>query len=162
MPHVDFRAASVEDATFLAALFASVKGAELAAAGLPAPLVDQLVNSQADVERRSRAVQYPDAIDRIVVVEGRDVGRLLVDRTVARTLLVDVSLLPDWRGRGIGGALVRTLVDESDATGVPVHLTVRRENPAIRLYRRAGFVVVDEDALDLRMKYAPRVVVSSS
>jgi len=44
------------------------------------------------------------------------------------------------RGRGVGTRMLRTLLDAADERGWSVSLSVQRENPACRLYRRCGFV----------------------
>ncbi len=53
----------------------------------------------------------------------------------------DLFLRPDWRGRGLGRALLDRLVAEAVAMGVrALHLEVGREKATARaLYRRAGF-----------------------
>lgn len=53
----------------------------------------------------------------------------------------DVFVVPDRRGRGIGMALLAGAARHAVDHGAPfVELTVREDNePALRLYRRAGF-----------------------
>ncbi len=47
---------------------------------------------------------------------------------------------PEWRNRGVGGALVRHVVEEARSRRLrSVHLEVRVDNPARRLYHRIGF-----------------------
>jgi GNAT superfamily N-acetyltransferase len=54
-----------------------------------------------------------------------------------------VATVPDRRGTGLGGALLRGLVAAAAAAGAPaLSLSVRRGNPARRLYERHGFVPV--------------------
>lgn len=54
-----------------------------------------------------------------------------------------VALYPRWRGCGIGTRLLRTFLDELRDGGVAaVSLSVQRDNPAARLYRRLGFRIV--------------------
>ena len=53
---------------------------------------------------------------------------------------MDIALLPEYRGRGIGTALLEELLVEADATGRRVTIHVERFNPARRLYERLGFV----------------------
>lgn len=51
-----------------------------------------------------------------------------------------VSVLPEYRGRGIGTVLLAALIDRCDALGFPaISLSVRRANPAIHLYEKLGF-----------------------
>ncbi len=63
-------------------------------------------------------------------------------------LLVDISLLPEARGSGLGTAILKDLV--AAETG-PVQLHVERTNRARRLYERLGFEVVETQPIYLRM-----------
>jgi ribosomal protein S18 acetylase RimI-like enzyme len=58
--------------------------------------------------------------------------------------IVDIALLPEQRGKGIGTALLRDLLAEADGTGKRVTIHVERLNPALRLYERLGFRVAEE------------------
>ena len=55
-----------------------------------------------------------------------------------------VFLLPECQNRGIGTRLVRDVLAEARAAGLPVRLRVFRVNPARRLYERLGFVATGE------------------
>ena len=56
--------------------------------------------------------------------------------------ITNIATLPDYRGRGIGHAVVRALLDEAEMRGIAtVFLEVRPSNlPALALYRAEGFV----------------------
>ncbi len=54
-----------------------------------------------------------------------------------------MAIVPGWRGRGVGRALLRALVAEAQSRAVrAVSLSVERANPAARLYADEGFRVV--------------------
>lgn len=67
---------------------------------------------------------------------------------------MDLALVADARGQGLGTALLQGLLADADAEGRTVVLHVARDNPAQRLYLRLGFVVTGEDALTLRLERA--------
>lgn len=55
--------------------------------------------------------------------------------------LTEIWVDPSARGVGAGSAALQLLAPELRARGVnALHLQVRPENPAIRLYQRSGFV----------------------
>ncbi|MFF7053345.1 GNAT family N-acetyltransferase [Streptomyces griseorubiginosus] len=58
---------------------------------------------------------------------------------------------PGMQGRGLGSAVLRTLLARTDAAGVTVRLDVLQGSAARRLYERHGFTVESEDAVDVFM-----------
>jgi ribosomal protein S18 acetylase RimI-like enzyme len=96
--------------------------------------------------------QMPDASYQVVLVDGEPVGRLYVDRREDELRIVDVALLPEHRGRGLGTTLLRELLAEADATGKRVTIHVERFNPALRLYDRLGFVQVMDEGVYLLLE----------
>ncbi|MEH6676998.1 GNAT family N-acetyltransferase [Phenylobacterium sp.] len=64
-------------------------------------------------------------------------------------------LQPHWQGRGLGSAVLDSLLTEADAQGAQVILTVLRESDARRLYDRRGFVETGRDDLDVYMTRPP-------
>lgn len=153
-PAVTLRAAGPDDAGFLADLHADVRTPELAPLGWDAATVRAFLDSQHDVRERAYRAAHPAAADAIVLVDGRPAGRVLVDRTPATILVVDLALTAPERGRGVGTHVLRGLLDEAARTGRRVRLMVRRDNPARRLYERLGLHVVGESDLDLLLETA--------
>jgi len=58
---------------------------------------------------------------------------------------------PGIQGRGLGSAILRDLLDRTDAAGLVVRLNVLRGSAARRLYDRHGFTVESEDPIDIFM-----------
>jgi len=82
------------------------------------------------------------------------VGRLYVDRGPTEIRIVDIALLPEYRGQGLGTTLVRDLLDEATRDGKVVTLHVERFNPAVAWYRRLGFELVDDGGVYLFMRWS--------
>lgn len=82
------------------------------------------------------------------VLTGEQRGYGFVD---ADTPELSIALLPDYRGQGIGTALLTALLDAADQRFSAVSLSVSHENPAQRLYARFSFTVVGDDGEALTM-----------
>jgi len=149
------------DRAFLEQLFCSVRWEELAPTGWPEDAKIDFLTTQFDYQQRHYAIAHEGADLSIVECDGVPIGRFDVDRTGAELWLIDISLLPQWRGKGIGGALIAQLQDEA-RTGPAgrVGLNVDRTNPnAYRLYQRLGFVEAPPTSpyptLSIEMNWTP-------
>lgn len=96
--------------------------------------------------------------DLILGEDGAPIGRLYVARWPEEIRVVDIALMPEHRGSGIGTMLLRCLFDEGDATGRKVSIHVEIFNPARRLYDRLGFVQAAERGVYLLMERHPVAV----
>jgi ribosomal protein S18 acetylase RimI-like enzyme len=76
----------------------------------------------------------------VIQVGGQDIGVFIVEEGDDEIFLAEIQILPDWQGRGIGSAIVRSLMDSAATAGKPVTLRVLHVNERARaLYERLGF-----------------------
>ncbi|WP_127939400.1 GNAT family N-acetyltransferase [Nonomuraea polychroma] len=62
---------------------------------------------------------------------------------------------PELQGKGIGSAVLRTLLERCDREDAVVRLNVLQGSPARRLYERHGFTIEAEDQVDVFMVREP-------
>jgi ribosomal protein S18 acetylase RimI-like enzyme len=154
-PVVTLRPATAADEAFLRALHATTRD-DLTGLAWDAATRNALLRLQFDAQDRSWRQAHPAADFDVALVDGEPVGRLVVDRDGAEVHVVDITVSPEQRGRGIASELLGRVVGEAHAGGRPVLLHVDRGNVvARRLYERLGFTTVDEDDFRLRMRRAP-------
>ena len=91
----------------------------------------------------------------MILVGGEPAGRLYVARWPEELRIVDIALLPRFRGRGVGTTLLRQLMDEADAAGKPISIHVEVNNPARSLYDRLGFEVAEDRGVYVFLRRAP-------
>ncbi|NML04396.1 GNAT family N-acetyltransferase [Sphingomonas sp. G-3-2-10] len=156
VPAFSLRAEAAEDEAFLRRLFVSGRHAEFAAAGLADAQIEMLLAQQFNLQRSHYRAAYADADWWVVEHRGEAVGRLYVARAMDGRHLVDIALMPEWQGKGLGGALLDRVLADAAAAGRPVHLHVRPHNPARLLYLRKGFVETGLDGADVAMTWKPR------
>ncbi len=151
------------DEPFLLRLYAGTREHELAAVGWSAEEKAAFLSLQFAAQSRHYAA-FDGADYRVVVRDSGCIGRLYLTRSADRIHVVDVALLPEHRGRGIGTALLQGVIAEADAAGRSVSIHVETFNPARRLYERLGFAVQGEvsGGVYLYMSRAPRVASATS
>jgi ribosomal protein S18 acetylase RimI-like enzyme len=113
------------------------------------------VRSQFELQHREYHGTYPDATFEILLVGGKPAGRLYVRRTDDEVHVIDIALLPEFRGRGIGTALVSELLEEAAGSGRVASIYVEQTNRALSLYRRLGFEPVADQGIYLLMEWRP-------
>lgn len=144
-----------EDEEFLLILYASTRALEMARVPWDDVQKDAFVRMQFQLQTAHYRRYFPNASFRIVLAGDRPIGRLYVAPVSDGLNLMDISLLPGWRNRGIGGSLVTTVMRESEALGAPVTLHVELDNPALHLYRRLGFREVEMRGAHILMEWRP-------
>ncbi|HEY2154210.1 MAG TPA: GNAT family N-acetyltransferase [Isosphaeraceae bacterium] len=151
---ISLRPAGPEDEPFLFRVYASVREDELSVTGWDEAQKLAFLRMQFHAQSTAYRGRFRSWYDVVVVVD-RDAGRLLVERAGDEIRIGDVGLLPEYRNRGIGGGLMRDVLDEAARAGLPVRLHVEQFNPAFRLYRRLGFEPIGEDGIYLHMEWSP-------
>jgi GNAT superfamily N-acetyltransferase len=133
------RPARPDDEPFLYELYCSARNDGLGAGDLNLPQQDILLRMQFMGQQRSYEAQYPRADHDIIMLDGRAIGRVMVERRDDVNLGVDIALLPEYRSSGVGGEIIQGLLDEAGRAGKPFRIHVIKTNRAKRLYDRMGF-----------------------
>lgn len=156
-PRVDvtLRPSTDADREFLVALYGSTRDEELSQVPWAPGQREAFVLMQFTAQDTEYRRHNPDGSFDVIEVGARPVGRLIVDRRPGDIRIVDISLLPDARGAGIGGQLIADLVDEAAATDRIVSIHVEVHNRAAELYARMGFTVAADLGVYRRMEWSP-------
>jgi ribosomal protein S18 acetylase RimI-like enzyme len=158
-PGLSLRRVTDADLAFLAGVYASTRREELA----PVPWSEEqkaaFLQWQFANQQQYYQQYYPSCefliVERANGGAAEPIGRLYVDRWADQIRLVDIALLPAYRGAGHGGALLRSILAEGAASGLAVTIHVEATNPALSLYRRLGFRHVDSNGIYYLMRWEP-------
>jgi ribosomal protein S18 acetylase RimI-like enzyme len=135
------RAALPADAAFEHFLYASTRD-DLRPLG--PEVFDGLVGMQFRAQAMSIRLDHPHAERKIVVVEDVSAGRLITDGSGDDIEVIDVALLPQFRGQGLGTSVLRGVLAQADRLGRAVRLHVEKQNRVVRLYERLGFSIFED------------------
>jgi len=143
------------DEEFLYRLYEATHGQQFALLPLAPAQLEALVRMQFNAQRTGYRQQYPASEDSVILTGGEPSGRLWLDDS-SRTYLhvVDVAILPEHQGAGLGSAVLRLVMEQASRAGKTVTLHVARMNVrALEFYRRLGFKVSSEDEVYLELKH---------
>lgn len=144
-----------DDQEFLFKLYASTRLHEIAGFGWPAAQQEMFMRMQFNAQYRAYEAAYGQAEHQIVEQDGKPVGRTMVLWEKDFVLLVDIALLAELCGQGIGGDLLRDVIQKCSRAKVPLRLQVLKTNPALKLYERLGFTRTGEDQMYIQMERRP-------
>lgn len=151
-----FRSIREQDQEVLYQVYASTRTEELNQTDWDDRQKEQFLRMQFDAQHNYYQEHFGSA-EFLLILDGADpIGRLYVDRRLDEIRIIDIALLPEQRGRGLGGTLMRDLLDEGQASGRPVRIHVEKFNPALRLYQRLGFRAIEDQGVYLFMEWVPR------
>lgn len=127
------------DAGFLARLYASTR-MDLHSVTADPGFVASLIAMQQRFQAAGYRNDFPAASYLLLERDGAPCGRIVVDAGAQALRLVDIALLPEARGQGLGRHVLLALQACATQLGVPLTLSVHHSNPqARRLYLALGF-----------------------
>ena len=142
-----FRPIADADRPFLARVYASTRTEELAAVPWTEEEKAGFLLMQFEAQHTHYQTHYTGADWLVVELAAQPIGRLYIARWPREHRLIDIALLPEFCGQGFGTALLCDLRDEVGAAGKALTIHVEKNNPAMRLYRRLGFVPIGEHGI---------------
>jgi ribosomal protein S18 acetylase RimI-like enzyme len=152
---ITLRTENPGDHEFLFRLYASTRQAEIALVPWTEEQKEAFIWMQFEAQSHDYKHRFKAASFQIVLANGEAAGRLYLDRRPAEIRIIDISLLPEWRGRGIGTYLLGKILAEGQRRRLKVSIHVEQSNPALTLYRRLGFTKVSSYGIYWLMECPP-------
>lgn len=157
-PGIALRDATPDDRALLLALYASTRAEELAAVPWSAAERAAFLEQQFTAQDTTYRARYPQGRFLVIEEDGRPIGRFYRARLADEIRVVEITLDPAHRGRGIGTALIAATLAEAAEAGIAVRLYVEGWNRAHALYSRLGFRDIDEHGIYRLMEWRPAPV----
>ena len=86
--------------------------------------------------------------------ESHPVGSLWLEQRPDSLYIHDLQVAPPRQGRGVGTAVMKSVIEHGAGLGLPIVLSVLTANPrALRLYERLGFRVTGVEPPFIRMRH---------
>jgi len=150
---ITLRPAESNDNEFIYRVYASTREDELKQTNWEPQQLNAFLKMQFTAQDRHYRDSYPGAEFLVILNAGIPAGRLYLHRHPEELRIMDISLLPEHRKKGIGTFLLRNLQLEAKESGQPLTLHVQKENPALSLYLSLDFQVAGDKGVYLFMKW---------
>jgi ribosomal protein S18 acetylase RimI-like enzyme len=150
------RPETADDVAFLTALHDSVLAPSFARMPMPEAMRRQLLDMQFRAMTQGYRSGFPSARFDVVTLNGAPIGRLITDVDGSSFHVIYVALLPDWRGKAVGMALLREVLIEPKRRGLRCFATVAPDNVAsLSLWMRLGFVERERGDTNVVVEWRP-------
>jgi ribosomal protein S18 acetylase RimI-like enzyme len=136
-------------------LYASTRADEMAVVPWTEKAKQDFLRMQFEAQHTFYQDQFADADFLIIEHDGEAIGRLYLDRRDDEIRVIDVALMPEHRGKGVGSKLMQDVLDEAASAHKRVRIHVEHNNPAMRLYERLGFRKIDDHGVYFLMEWTP-------
>lgn len=155
LENVILRPIREDDIEFLFRLYASTREEELRSVDWDPAQKEAFLRMQFSAQHHAYTTNYPGASLDLIVVDGADAGRLYLHPRADEIRVVDIALMPAYRGQGIGGRLIAEVQERARTLGLSVSIHVESFNPAQQLYARLGFTKVAENGAYYLLEWKP-------
>lgn len=155
-PEVTLRPIEDADLAFVRKLYGTTRAHELEHTGWDHATRERFVDQQFQAQRSYYQAHYADAEQYVIEASGQPIGRAYLLWADTHLQIIDLALLPEACGSGIGSELLGRFLERADREGLSAGLHVESYNPAQRLYFRHGFEVVGENGVYLKLRRNPR------
>lgn len=147
------RSVQQEDEALLLELYSSTRTDEMALVPWDAAQKQAFLQMQFSAQQKHYRAYFPQATHEMILAEAQPVGRLYVDRRDTEIRILDITLLPQARGRGLGTQILRDLLKEADQEKKSCSIYVESFNRSLGLFQRLGFVKTEESGASWLMEW---------
>ncbi len=152
---VRLRPSTPDDEPFLFSAFCAARCGDFIAAGCTGDHLDLILRMQFRVQQQAYQSRYPESAPDIILATDQQVGTWWVAETADEHRIVDIAILPEFRGKGIGSALVIRLIEKARQTGKPVRSSIAKSNGrSVSFHAHLGFQICGDDGVYIQMQMA--------
>ena len=155
LPGLQFRPILERDMDFLKKVYRSTREAELSLTSWNDQQKSDFIDHQFEAQHQYYTENYSGADFSIVMVDGQPAGRLYAVEWPKEIRIIDLTLLPEFRGQGIGSQILTRILDHGATNNKKVGIHVERNNPAMKLYHRLGFSIQEDKGVYQFMEWSP-------
>lgn len=152
---VHLRTVTPDDEQLLFEVYASSRTPEMASLPWSEEQKSAFLRFQFEAQHRHYNQHFSNADQWVVEADGEPVGRLWIHDRAGEIRILDIALLSEKRGQGIGTYLLENLLDRAQSESKPVRINIENYQRSASLFERLGFSVIDDDGVNQLMEWRP-------
>ena len=142
---ITFKNIQNSDEDFIERLYRSTREKELSITNWPEDQKQRFVRMQLMAQMAEYSAKYRNGSFRIILYKKKPAGRLFLFESADENRIIDISLLPEFQGKGIAKKIMLDLVESAGKNNKKISLYVAKDNvPAKKLYEGLGFKKLSE------------------
>lgn len=152
---ITLRDENSQDAPFLLSLYATTRAQEMARVPWTLDQQQAFVKAQFEAQHSFYTQQYPSASYQVILQNGDPIGRLYILRQSELIRVLDITIVTEKRGKGIGSQLLKRVLDEGRQSQKPVQIYVEDFNPSLPLFEKLGFSPRADEGFNFLLEWIP-------
>lgn len=152
---ISLRPVTNHDTGFLERLYSESRDWEFRGVNMPLEQKVTFLKQQFKAQDNAYKASFIKADNSIIQLKEADIGRLMTNRRDDALHIIDIALLSNYRGRGIGSDIICMLKKDAQDSNIPIELKVVQNNPAVNLYRRQDFQQTGLNGHHMSMRWSP-------
>jgi RimJ/RimL family protein N-acetyltransferase len=152
---VTLRPVVADDESLLFRLYASTRAFELSFVPWEESQKEDFLRHQFTAQQEHYKNYYRGSEHQIIISDEEAVGRIYVAREDDDIKILDITILPEKRGAGIGTPIIKELMLKAETEGLPLSIQIETFNPSARLFERLGFVPKENNGLNILFEWRP-------
>ena len=150
------RPVTSDDREFLLGVYRSTREMELALVPWDDAMKRSFVEQQFGAQTSYYLSEHPNARHDVVeLATGEPVGRIYVDRSEEMISILDLTVLPEHQGRGIGSAIISWMIDEVQPSGRSIAIYIETYNHSQKFFTSRGFSVTEMVGVYNKLVWSP-------
>lgn len=141
---ITFKNVEEKDLPLIEQLYRNTREKELTLTNWPEAQKQRFITMQSMARLAEYKKSFPHTSHRIIFYQKKPAGALYLGESDHEIRVLDISLLPDFRGKGIGRNILTDLLFSAAQKNKSVSLHVLCDSPAKKLYEDLGFKKVSE------------------
>ncbi len=141
---LNFSPVTSSDEAFLLALYSSVRADEMAMVPWSDEQKSTFLKMQLDAQHKHYTEKYPQGSFQIIKADEKNIGRLYTCELDDEMRIIDISIMPEFRGKGIGAKIISDILRDA---AKPVRIYLESFNPSQSLFERMGFEPVSDEGI---------------